>query len=64
MALKKSNTFEKVRKALVRLRKSAERNDNLVPTILEAVKSYGAVGEICDVLRDIFGEYHQSLPSF
>jgi methylmalonyl-CoA mutase N-terminal domain/subunit len=30
---------------------------NLMPFILEAVKAYGTLGEICGVLRKVFGEY-------
>ena len=58
--VRKERGNDSVRKALEKLRKSAERNDNLVPPILEAVKSYGTIGEICDVLRDVYGEYEQS----
>ncbi|MHA1916422.1 MAG: acyl-CoA mutase large subunit family protein [Promethearchaeota archaeon] len=32
---------------------------NLIPSIIEAVKSYATMGEICDALRDIFGEYKE-----
>jgi len=32
---------------------------NLMPTIIEAVKSYATLGEICDVLRDVYGEYRE-----
>jgi methylmalonyl-CoA mutase N-terminal domain/subunit len=39
------------------LRKAAEGNDNLMPVILDAVKAYATLGEICDALRDVFGEY-------
>ena len=39
--------------------KEAARDDkvNLIPPILEAVKEYATVGEICDVFRSLFGEY-------
>ena len=37
---------------------TAARGDaNLVPPVLEAVKAYATIGEICDVLRDVFGMY-------
>jgi len=62
--VRKQRDNARVEKALVELRKSAERNGNLVPTILEAVKSYTTIGEIFDVLRDVYGEYDQSLASF
>lgn len=39
------------------LRKGAEGNENLVPLILNAVKVYCTLGEICGVLREVFGEY-------
>ncbi|MFH1974158.1 MAG: methylmalonyl-CoA mutase family protein [Pseudomonadota bacterium] len=55
--VRKERNNDKVRKALGELRKGAERNDNLVPPILEAVKSYATIGEICGVLREIYGEH-------
>lgn len=39
------------------LRQGAEGSENLMPLILDAVKAYATLGEICDVLRDVFGEY-------
>ena len=35
----------------------AERGENIMPVLIEAVKAYATVGEISDVLRDVFGEY-------
>ena len=32
-----------------------------MPFILESVKTYATLGEICDVLREVFGEYEQSV---
>ena len=58
--VRKERNNERVEKALGELRKHAERNDNLVSPILEAVKCYATIGEICDVLRDVYGEYDQS----
>ncbi|MDN5348342.1 MAG: methylmalonyl-CoA mutase, N-terminal domain [Clostridia bacterium] len=46
-----------VRQALKELRQAAEGEDNLMPPILKAVKVYATLGEICDVLRGVFGEY-------
>jgi len=48
---------KKVEKALASLSQSAKSNDNLMPAILAAVKTYATLGEICQVLRDEFGEY-------
>ncbi len=39
------------------LRNAAEKEENLVPRILNAVKTYATLGEICDALREIYGEY-------
>lgn len=40
------------------LKKQAKTSDgNLIPYILDAVKAYATIGEICNVLRDEFGEY-------
>ena len=47
----------KVAEALEKVREAAEGDENLVPPILEAVKLYASQGEICDVLREVFGTY-------
>ncbi len=47
----------KVNSALDKLRHVAEGDENLMPVILEAVKAYASLGEICGVLREVFGEY-------
>ncbi len=46
-----------VEAALDTLRETAQSEDNLLPPMIEAVKAYATVGEICDVLREEFGEY-------
>jgi len=46
-----------VEKALSKLRAGAEGNENLMPLLLEAVKTYATLGEICSMLREVFGEY-------
>jgi methylmalonyl-CoA mutase N-terminal domain/subunit len=58
-ALKSSRDETGVQKSLANLKQRAEGNDNLLPHILEAVKTYATLGEICDVLREVFGEYQQ-----
>jgi methylmalonyl-CoA mutase N-terminal domain/subunit len=55
--LRKTRDNEKVNIALQTLRAGAEGDTNLVPLILKAVKVYATLGEICGVLREIFGEY-------
>jgi methylmalonyl-CoA mutase N-terminal domain/subunit len=49
----------KVQAALKKLKSSAQGADNLLPTTLEAVKVYATLGEIADVLREVFGEYRE-----
>jgi methylmalonyl-CoA mutase N-terminal domain/subunit len=39
------------------LRKAAGTDDNLMPYILEAVSAYATLGEVCNVLRKVFGEF-------
>jgi methylmalonyl-CoA mutase N-terminal domain/subunit len=46
-----------VEAALEELATAAAGDVNLMPPIIEAVKTYATVGEICDVLRDEFGTY-------
>ena len=43
--------------SLVRLREDARGDANLMPAILEAVRVYATLGEMCGVLRDEWGEY-------
>jgi len=47
----------KVERCLADLKGGAESDRNLMPLILEAVKAYATLGEICDVFRGVFGEY-------
>jgi methylmalonyl-CoA mutase N-terminal domain/subunit len=49
----------KVTDTLKTLREVAQRSDNLVPPILEAVRVYATLGEISDTLREVFGEYKE-----
>ena len=48
---------EAARAALVRLSDAARGEDNLMPPLIDAVKSYATLGEICGELRTVFGEY-------
>jgi methylmalonyl-CoA mutase N-terminal domain/subunit len=43
--------------SLARLRDAAQGDENLMPPILEAVKAYATLGEMCGVLRQVFGDY-------
>ena len=46
--------------ALAKLREAAKGTENLMPYLIDAVKTYATLGEICSVLREEFGEYKQS----
>jgi methylmalonyl-CoA mutase N-terminal domain/subunit len=41
--------------------KAAAGDDNVLPPVIEAVKAYATVQEICDVFRDEFGEYQPGI---
>lgn len=43
--------------SLDKLKKAAEKDENLMPLIVDAVKEQATLGEICDALREVFGEY-------
>ncbi|MBW1873712.1 MAG: hypothetical protein JRJ19_16735, partial [Deltaproteobacteria bacterium] len=43
-------TLEKVRAA-------ATSGENLMPSVMDAVEVYATVGEVCKVLKDVFGTY-------
>lgn len=60
-ALKESRDQAAVDKALVELKKVAQSDENIMPAILAAVKTYASLGEITDVLREVFGEYKQAV---
>ena len=57
--IKKQRNNSEVEKSLKMLKKAAEGEDNLMPYIIDAVKTYASVGEISNRLRDVFGEYKE-----
>jgi len=58
--LRQEKDNERVSQVLDKVRQVAKSNDNIMPVLIEAVKTYATVGEITDVLRDVFGEYRES----
>jgi methylmalonyl-CoA mutase N-terminal domain/subunit len=56
-SLKQQRDNDAVSDVLSRLRESAQNDDNLMPFILDAVEKYATLGEICNVMRHVFGEY-------
>ncbi|NIA23323.1 MAG: methylmalonyl-CoA mutase, partial [Proteobacteria bacterium] len=59
--IKESRDNIRVKSILSELEKKAEGNSNLMPIILEAVKSYASIGEITNTLRKVFGEYKENI---
>ena len=55
--LKEKRDNGAVQASLAGLKKAAQGEDNLLPLILQAVRAYATLGEICDTLREVFGEY-------
>ena len=55
--LKRDRDNRAVDAALARLRDAASGKDNLLPPIIEAVKTYATVGEMTNALQAVFGEY-------
>lgn len=51
----------RLKASLAALKSAAQGSDNLMPYILEAVRAYGSVGEICNTLREVFGEYKENV---
>jgi methylmalonyl-CoA mutase, N-terminal domain len=58
-ALRKRRDRGRVERSLDALRAAARTPANLMPPILDAVRAYATVGEMCDALRDVWGEYEE-----
>jgi methylmalonyl-CoA mutase N-terminal domain/subunit len=55
--LRKSRNERLVKEKLVELKNIAQSTENIMPIIIDTVKTYATIQEICDVLREVFGEY-------
>lgn len=60
-SLRSRRDNQQVQRALNQLKQAAGSNENVMPFILEAVKSYATIGEITGVLKEVFGEYQQTV---
>ncbi|SDY57988.1 methylmalonyl-CoA mutase [Proteiniborus ethanoligenes] len=60
-SLKSRRNNDVVKEKLEALRTACDGEENVMPYILEAVKAYATLGEICGVMREVFGEYQQSV---
>jgi methylmalonyl-CoA mutase N-terminal domain/subunit len=55
--IKKNRNNKKVKFALSSLKKAALSDQNLMPYLIDTVKTYATIGEICSNLKEVFGEY-------
>ncbi len=60
-AVRRQRDGQAVQAALTALGKAAGESPNLMPFILDAVRAYASIGEICDTLRAVFGEYRERI---
>lgn len=60
-SVRKTRDNEAVTAALAAVRDAAVSGANLFPPVLQAVSAYASLGEICDVMRDVFGEYREEV---
>ena len=61
--LKVERDDKKVSRKLAELKKGAQRDTNLMPLLIDCAKSYATLGEMVNVLKDVFGEYVEA-PEF
>jgi methylmalonyl-CoA mutase N-terminal domain/subunit len=61
--VRKERNNVKVKEGLSKLKEAARGSENLMPRILDCVREYATIGEMCDVLREEFGEYREP-PTF
>jgi methylmalonyl-CoA mutase N-terminal domain/subunit len=57
--LRAERSSDEVERRLNALRKAAEGQENLMPYLFDAVKSYATLGELCDAMRAVFGTYEE-----
>jgi len=57
--LKRTRDNDRVTRALDDLRRAAAGADNTMPRLIECARAYATVGEMCDALRDVWGEYEE-----
>jgi methylmalonyl-CoA mutase N-terminal domain/subunit len=58
-AFKKNRDNNRLNNALEDLKKVAESGKSVMPTIIEAVKLYATVGDVCNAMKEVFGEYKE-----
>ena len=58
IVMREGRDKENVKKRLERIRDEAKNGKNIIPSVIEAAKSYATIGEITNILKDVFGTYH------
>lgn len=59
-ALKKRRSRKQVEKALSAIEAAAEKGDNLMESVISGVKAYATLQEICDTLKEVWGQYREA----
>jgi len=59
--LKRTRNTGAVERALESIRHAAQSGTNTMPPILDAVRAYATIGEMCDALRQVWGEYEEAV---
>ncbi len=59
--LKKDRNGKRVKEKLLMLRKAARDGENLMPRILDCVREYATLGEMCNTLKEEYGVYHEPI---
>jgi methylmalonyl-CoA mutase N-terminal domain/subunit len=60
-AVREERDDAEVEQRLDALREAARGDENLMPYIIDAVKAYATTGEVCDAMRDVFGEHQPGM---
>jgi methylmalonyl-CoA mutase N-terminal domain/subunit len=55
--IKSERDQKKVEESLAKLEKAAEKGENIMPAMMEAIKAYATVGETTQALKNVYGEY-------
>jgi methylmalonyl-CoA mutase, N-terminal domain len=58
--VKATRDSDRVRSSLERLQAAARAGENTMPRLLDAVRAYATIGEMCDALREVWGEYEET----
>jgi methylmalonyl-CoA mutase, N-terminal domain len=59
--LRSKRNNQEVKVSLDRLRRKSQTDENLLPHIINCVENHATLGEICDVLREVWGEYRETV---